>query len=98
MDLTKEEKAVVTTAIRQHIPLSVEVFFFGSRVDGTSRKDSDLDVLLKGPCHIDLGLIALVRDKLEESNLSFRIDILDYHSCSPEMLKSISKNMVKVLP
>ena len=98
MDLTKEEMAVVIAAIRQHLPPDVEVFFFGSRVDESSRRGSDLDVLLKGVRPIDLKVVAMLRDRLEESDLPFKVDLIDYHACTPEMVRNFSKTMVKVLP
>ncbi|PIU55496.1 MAG: nucleotidyltransferase domain-containing protein [Deltaproteobacteria bacterium CG07_land_8_20_14_0_80_38_7] len=97
MDLTNKEKAIVISILRQLLPSNVEIFFFGSRIDGTSRRASDLDILLKGATQIDLGLIAMVREKMEESNLPFKVDILDYHSCSQEMLKNISSNIIKIV-
>lgn len=94
MAIAEEEAAVVVGAIRKYLP-DVEISFFGSRVDGTAREGSDLDVLLKGAAEIDLGLISLVKEELEASDLPFRVDILDYHRCSGQMLKNIQGRAVR---
>lgn len=96
MDLTKEETDIVIAAIRQHLPKDVEVYFFGSRVDGTSHKGSDLDVLIKWSSRVDLGQLSLAKEAIEESNILFKVDIVDYHRCSEQMIKNISKNIVKI--
>jgi predicted nucleotidyltransferase len=96
MDLSDAQRDVVVSAIRQFLPPEVEIFFFGSRVEGTARRGSDLDVLLKGQAPIALDSMALIRERLEESDLPFKVDLLDYHACSPQMLKNIKGSMAKV--
>ncbi len=96
MNLTDDQRETVVSAIRQYLPLEVDIFFFGSRVDGTARKSSDLDVLLKGSAEIPLGAIALIRERLENSDLPFSVDLLDYRTCSPQMLENIAGTMVKI--
>lgn len=93
MQLSKGEIEIVIEAIRRYLPADVEIFFFGSRVDGSSHRGSDLDVLLKGEAAIALSLIALVKEGLDESDLPFRVDLLDYHRCSERMLKNISSSL-----
>ena len=96
MDLTKEELDIVVSAVQKHLPQDIEIFLFGSRINGTSHKASDLDVLLKNEGPIDLAKMALIKESIENSNISFNVDILDYHRCSKEMLKNISASLKKI--
>lgn len=98
MDFTGEEKDFIVETVRRHVAADVEVFFFGSRVDGTSNVGSDLDVLLKGKTAVDLGDISLLKEAFEASNIPFKVDILDYNRCDKQMIKNISKNLFKVFP
>ncbi|MBU4485085.1 nucleotidyltransferase domain-containing protein, partial [bacterium] len=82
MDVTKKELKIVISAILDHLSQNTEIYFFGSRVDGTSHKSSDLDVLLKGETQINLAKIALIKENIENSDIPFNVDILDYHRCS----------------
>lgn len=85
MNLSKAQEDVVREILREVFGNKpVEAYLFGSRVDGTATKASDLDILLKGPQPIPLKTMALLREKFEESNLPFRVDLLDDHTLSPE--------------
>lgn len=95
MQLTDKEQETVLSIIRSLIPPSTEVFYYGSRVNGTARISSDLDVLLKGPAPIDLATLALIKEKFEDSDLPFKVDLLDYHTLSKKMLGNISKSLVR---
>ena len=96
MNLTKEERDSVISIIKNNVSNKVRVFFFGSRMDGTSSKSSDLDVLLHGNSPIELGQISIIKEQLEQSNLPFKVDVLDYHRCSEQMLKNIAGNLIEV--
>ena len=93
MQIERKDADLIIKIIRQHLSANVDIFFFGSRVNGSFRKESDIDVLLKGIAPIDLGILSLVKEELEESDIPFKVDILDYHRCSKKMLKNISKSI-----
>ena len=61
-----------------------EVRAFGSRVNGSAKGYSDLDVALVAPNKIKLRTKMLLREAFEESDLPFRVDIIDYHAASDE--------------
>lgn len=95
--LTDQEREIVRTLLRRHLPEGVEAFVFGSRVDQTAVSTSDLDILLKGPGPIDLKVMALLRESFEESALPFRVDILDEHAMSDRMRRNIGENIIKIV-
>ena len=56
-----------------------QVIIFGSRAKGTHKKFSDIDICLKAPQAIPRKVIALLKARCSESNLPYKVDILDYH-------------------
>jgi predicted nucleotidyltransferase len=55
-------------------------YAFGSRVKGTQKQFSDLDLVHMG----DLSEleIADIKEQLENSNISIKIDVVNYNDCS----------------
>jgi uncharacterized protein len=77
----------ILTAI---LPADVEVFAYGSRIHGRCLKPfSDLDLCLRGPAPVPDKLLQQVRDALEDSNLSIKVDVVDWHTISEEFRTAI---------
>lgn len=55
----------------------VRVYLFGLRAQGRARKTSDLGVAILSLQSLPPGLIAEVRELLEESNAPFEADVVD---------------------
>lgn len=80
------------------LPANYEVWAFGSRVTGTARPFSDLDLVLVAPEPVPLSLLARLSLAFSESSLPFAVDLLDWHSL-PESLKTVIRETgVKVFP
>lgn len=79
LDLTEQQLAIVRDILARHLP-GVEVRAFGSRVDGTAGKTSDLDLALMTERPLSLQTLGRLRDAFSESDLSFRVDIVDWSS------------------
>jgi len=71
-----------------HIP-NYEVRAFGSRVKGTNRKYSDLDLAIVGNGKLDNRSLWKLKNTFMESRLPFRVDILDYNAISESFRKII---------
>jgi len=78
-----------------HIP-NFEVRAFGSRVKGTNRKYSDLDLAIVGDGKLDNRSLWKLKNTLMESRLPFRVDVLDYNSIS-ENFREIIDNEYEVI-
>jgi len=78
-----------------HIP-NCEVRAFGSRVNGTNRKYSDLDLAIVGNGKLDNRSLWKLKNSLMESRLPFRVDILDYNAISENFRKIIDKEYVSL--
>jgi predicted nucleotidyltransferase len=57
--------------------LEVEVFFFGSRVRGTASRTSDIDIAVLPAGALPHGLLAEIREDLDESRVPYRVEVID---------------------
>ena len=57
---------------------------FGSRVIGTARAQSDLDLALVGPARLDRRTLGNLREAFQESDLPMQVDLVDWHAISKE--------------
>jgi len=77
------------------LSLSKNPFYaFGSRVKGTQEKYSDLDICYIEP--LSSKVLYTIKEMLEDSNLTFRVDIVDFHSASDTFQKLIKDDLVKL--
>lgn len=61
-----------------------EVRAFGSRINGKSNDHSDLDLAVFGRDKLERRTKVLLKEAFEESNLPFRVDVVDYNAISDE--------------
>lgn len=67
-------------------------FAFGSRVKGTEKRFSDLDLCYKE--NIPSVTISKLEEDFEESNLPFKVDIVNWNYCSNDFRSLIEKDMI----
>jgi predicted nucleotidyltransferase len=89
IDLTKTQLAAVLNILMEYAP-ECEARVFGSRYKGTAAKYSDLDLALVGKTKLEFSLLAKVSDAFEESDLPFRVDLLDWNAITPEFQKIVA--------
>jgi uncharacterized protein len=77
LDLTERELAVVRDLLARRIP-GREVRVFGSRANGKAKPYSDLDLLVMGDLPIPASAVAELRADLEDSDLPFRVDVVEW--------------------
>jgi len=77
LDLTPEQLAEVRRILQQHVSGST-VRAFGSRVQGTAKPFSDLDLVVMGEIPLNFRQLAALKDAFAESNLPFRVDVADW--------------------
>lgn len=76
LNLTPTQLAIVRGLLARHVP-DREVRAFGSRVTGRARRWSDLDLVVMGPEALPDLALAHLRADLEDSDLPFRVDLLE---------------------
>ena len=89
IDITAKQRETILLLIRIYLPKTV-VWAFGSRVKFTSRPDSDLD-LAAFITPEQKGRLAAFKEALDESDLPFRVDLLDWNNL-PENFKRNIEN------
>lgn len=83
MDLKPAQLQIVKTILRKHLA-GIEVLAFGSRVRGKAKAWSDLDLALITDKKLSPATIDNLRTVFAESDLPFRVDILDWNDISAE--------------
>ncbi len=91
--INMEEKYLtqIKRILHDKVP-ELEVRAYGSRVNGSAEKYSDLDLALVGDGPLDWREIAALKDAFSESDLPFMVDIVDWHAISPEFRKIIEQD------
>jgi predicted nucleotidyltransferase len=69
-------------------------FVFGSRVKGTHKEFSDLDLCYR--VDIPDSVLANLLNDFEQSDLPFKVDIIAWNRCSPEFQKHIENDLMPV--
>jgi len=90
IDMSPEHLRTVVAILSRHLK-NCEVRAFGSRVNGTSRTYSDLDLALVAEQKLDWRQLEKLKDAFAESDLPFMVDLLDWHDISPEFRKAIEQ-------
>ena len=83
LSLTGSERDEVRRILAAHLPAEVRVAVFGSRVRGTPKPCSDLDLALTGPALLPLSLLAELAEAFDESALPFKVDLVDRTAINP---------------
>ena len=95
--LTQEDKKIINTVIHE-LATDCEVLAFGSRVSGTNRETSDLDLAfaLPGGARLPLSRLGDIKYAFSESDIIFRVDVLDYNGVEPRFREIIDRGRRKI--
>jgi predicted nucleotidyltransferase len=88
IDIEEEYLNELRRIFREHVP-ECEVRVFGSRVSGSARRFSDVDLLLVGPEKLDWRRIESLKDALSASDLPMIVDVIDWHAISEDFKNAI---------
>jgi type I restriction enzyme S subunit len=73
-----------------------EVWAFGSRVNGTAEPYSDLDLAILGSDPLSVSILAELADDFTESDLPFKVDLVDWATTGKRFRKGIEGERVVV--
>ena len=84
LHLKPRHRAVIEASLKKHLP-GVEVWAYGSRVNGRSHDGSDLDLVLRGPglARIEASRLIGLTEALRDSTIPFLVEARDW-ACLPE--------------
>jgi Predicted nucleotidyltransferases len=78
--------------IRRHLPPEVaDLYLFGSRARGKARRFSDIDVAVRAKCPLPPGLLAEVREELEQSNCLLEVDLVDLSEAGEALIAAVNR-------
>lgn len=72
--LTEKEANIVNEILRPYFA-KYDFYYYGSRVKGGFRPLSDLDILIKSNSDINLNEIDEIKEKFDESDLPFVVNL-----------------------
>lgn len=96
IDIEPEQLALLKRVLETHLVPNTSVYAFGSRTNGTARKFSDLDLMVKGQQSLTTQEKIQLQEAFVESNLSFRVDISDWFAIS-ESFKTAIKDKLQLI-
>jgi len=91
INLLPEHLEIVRDILRRHVP-GCEVYIFGSRTTNSVKKYSDLDLVIIGKEKLSGNVMHSLINDFQESDLPFRVDVMDWNTISKEFQKVIEKN------
>lgn len=92
--INPEDLKIVQQILKKHLPSSATVRVFGSRVTGTNKKFSDLDLAINADPPLSLSTMADLLHDFEESNLPYKVDIVDWSTIDESFKEIIRQNSI----
>lgn len=95
IDVGPEHWELVRAILGRHVP-QCEVWAFGSRVTGLAKPFSDLDLVVVTQEPLPLDLSAAMAEDFSESDLPWKVDVVDWARSSDAFRRIIERNRVVV--
>lgn len=95
IDIHPDHWAIVREILRRHVPRH-EVWAFGSRAKHTAKRYSDLDLAVITDAPLASAVITALQDDFSESDLPWKVDVLDWAATSEAFRQIIAREKVVV--
>lgn len=95
IDIAPDQWRIVRDILQKHVP-QFDVWVFGSRAKWTAKKYSDLDLAIITDKPLSLDVSAALRDEFSESNLPWKVDVVDWAATGESFKKAIEQVRVVV--
>jgi uncharacterized protein len=89
IDLPADHKRLVLNVLRANLPPSTKAWVFGSRATGRARRYSDLDLTIDAGRRLTLDETARLTEAFSDSDLPYRVDLLDWHDIDERWRQTI---------
>jgi type I restriction enzyme S subunit len=97
IDISPHDLETVRRILRKHVP-DCEVWAFGSRAQRTAKAYSDLDLAVITEVPLPLELRGALAEDFAESDLPFRVDVVDWARTDEAFRRVVEKGKVVVQP
>lgn len=97
IDISEVQWSIVRDILRRNLP-NCEVWAFGSRAKRTAKPYSDLDLVLVTHTPLPLALSAKLAEDFSESDLPWKVDVVDWAATGDDFRQVIRRAKVVLLP
>jgi type I restriction enzyme, S subunit len=95
LDVRPDHLTIVQDILKKHVPAH-NVWAFGSRAKWLAKEYSDLDLCIVGETPLSFTTLGLLKEAFEESDLPWRVDVVDWATTSESFRKIIERDKVVV--
>ncbi|MBY0280912.1 MAG: nucleotidyltransferase domain-containing protein [Alphaproteobacteria bacterium] len=95
IDMTPDQAKIVKKILKTILSPESKVWVFGSRAKGKTKPFSDLDLAID--CEqkpLSIETMADLREAFDESELPYKVDIVDINATTPEFLEMINTDKI----
>ena len=96
IQLDQTQLKLVKSILSTYVP-DRRMAAFGSRVQGTARLYSDLDLVVLGDEPLEPDTLSELRHALAESDLSIQVDMLEWPGLSPSFRRAIERAPIAII-
>lgn len=93
IDLTPAQWASISVILERHLA-DRQIWAFGSRATRNAKPYSDLDLAIIGEQPVSIALLAALAHDFTESNLPFKVDLIDWATTGEEFRRIITRDHV----
>ena len=93
--VTEKQLHLVRNILTRIVP-DADCFAFGSRLGAHHHRYSDLDVAVRAARPIPLAALSELEEAFAESDLPFRVDVVDLHRASPEFQRLVEARHIRI--
>ena len=94
VDIRPDHLEIMQGILREHLPMGVKVWVFGSRANWNTKDSSDLDIALEGENKLSHKLLGALKDAFEDSTLPYTVDVVDLHAITHDFKKIVEEQRV----
>jgi predicted nucleotidyltransferase len=97
LDMRDDHATILRSVLRTHLPKGARACVLESRALGGARQYSDLDLALEWDRPLGLDLLGRIAEALSESDLPYKVDILDLLTTDPAFGARIAEECILFL-
>ena len=97
MDIRPDHLEIVQGILRQHLPMGVKVWVFGSRANWSTKDSSDLDLAVEGDNGLSHKVLGTLKVAFEDSTLPYTVDVVDLNRIGDSFRQIVKSQRVPLL-
>lgn len=87
---------IIKSNLNSYLPKNYKAFIFGSRATNNNRPFSDIDLGILGPKPVDRRKLNSLSFSLEDSNIPYIVDIVDFSTVSDKFKATALKKIIYI--